>query len=53
MTWHPASCCFKTSLEIIRVAVMPYIRYLLSLWSVEDLLHGRGAEISHMAVRPY
>ena len=38
---------FKTSPEIIRLAVMLYIRYPLSLRNVEDLLHERGIEISH------
>ena len=39
---------FKTSLEIIRLAVMLYVRYPLSLRNVEDLLHERGIEISHV-----
>ena len=42
---------FKTSPEIIRLAVMLYVRYPLSLRSVEDLLHKRGIEISHETVR--
>ena len=33
---------FKTSPEIIRLAVMLYIRFPLSLRNVEDLLHERG-----------
>ncbi len=33
---------FKTSSEIIRLAVMMYIRFPLSLRNVEDLLHGHG-----------
>ena len=33
---------FKTSPVIIRLAVMLYIRYPLSLRNVEDLLHVRG-----------
>ena len=33
---------FKTSPEIIRLAVMMYVRYPLSLRNVEDLLHERG-----------
>ena len=37
---------FKTSPEIIRQAVMMYIRFPLSLQNVEDLLHGRGIDIS-------
>jgi putative transposase len=38
---------FKTSPEIIRPAVMLYIRFPLSLRNVEDLLHERGIEVSH------
>ena len=33
---------FKTSLEIIRFAVMLYVRFPLSLRNVEELLHERG-----------
>ena len=42
---------FKTSPEIIRLAVMLYIRFPLSLRNVEDLLHERWIEISHETVR--
>ena len=42
---------FKTSPEIIRLAVMMYIRFPLSLRNVEDMLHERGIEISHETVR--
>jgi putative transposase len=42
---------FKTSSEIIRLAVMMYIRFPLSLRNVEDLLHERGADLSHETVR--
>ncbi len=42
---------FKTSPEIIRLAVMFYVRFPLSLRNVEDLLHERGIVISHEAVR--
>jgi putative transposase len=42
---------FKTSPEIVRLAVMLYIRFPLSLRNVEDLLHERGIEISHETVR--
>jgi transposase-like protein len=38
---------FKTSPEIIRLAVMLYIRFPLSLRNVEDMLHAHGVEISH------
>jgi putative transposase len=42
---------FKTSPEIIRLAVMMYIRFPLSLRNVEDLLHERGIDICHETVR--
>jgi putative transposase len=42
---------FKTSPEIIRLAVIMYIRFPLSLRNVEDLLHERGIDISHETVR--
>ena len=42
---------FKTSPEIIRLAVMRYVRYPLSLRNVEDLLHERGIDITHETVR--
>jgi putative transposase len=42
---------FKTSPEIIRLAVMMYVRYPLSLRNVEDLLHDRGIDIMHETVR--
>ena len=42
---------FKTSPQIIRLAVMMYVRYPLSLRNVEDLLHERGIEISHETAR--
>mgnify|MGYP000020498709 CR=1 FL=1 len=42
---------FKTSPEIIRLAVMMYVRFPLSLRNVEDLLHERGIEVSHETVR--
>ena len=42
---------FKTSPEIIRLAVMLYVRFPLSLRNVEDLLHERGIEVSHETVR--
>ena len=38
---------FKTCPEIIRLAVMTYVRFPLSLRNVENLLHARGVEISH------
>ena len=44
---------FKTSPEIIRLAVMMYIRFPLSLRQVEDLLHERGIDISYETVRAW
>ena len=41
----------KTSREIIGLAVTLYIRFPLSLRNVEDLLHERGIDVSHEAVR--
>jgi len=43
--------CFKTSPEIIRLAVMMYVRFPLSLRNVEDLLHERGIDVSYETVR--
>ena len=61
MRWEDASCnCFrmkkpfryfKTSREIIRLAVMMYVRFPLSLRHVEDLLHEREVEVSHETIR--
>ena len=42
---------FKTSPEIIRLAVMLYVRFPLSLRNVEDLLHERDNDICHETVR--
>ena len=42
---------FQSSPEIIRLAVMMYVRFPLSLRDVEDLLHERGIDISHETVR--
>jgi hypothetical protein len=42
---------FKTSPEIIRLAVMMYVRYPLSLRNVEDLLNDRGIDITYETVR--
>jgi hypothetical protein len=43
--------CFNSSPEVIRLAVMMYIRYPLSLRQVEDLLFERGIDICHETVR--
>jgi len=42
---------FKTSPEIIRLAVMMYVWFPLSLRNVEDLLHERGINICHETIR--
>jgi putative transposase len=42
---------FRTSPEIIRLAVMMYVRFPLSLRNVEDLLHERGIDMSYESVR--
>ena len=44
---------FKTSPEIIRLAVMMYVRFPLSLRQVEDLLHERGIDICYETVRAW
>ncbi len=44
---------FKTSPEVIRLAVMMYIRFPLSLRQVEDLLNERGIDICHETVRAW
>jgi putative transposase len=42
---------FNNFPEVIRLTVMMYVRYLLSLRQVEDLLHERGIDICHETVR--
>ena len=42
---------FKTSPEVIRLAVMMYIRCPLSLRQVEDIVFERGIDICHETVR--
>lgn len=42
---------FKTSPEIIKLAVMYYVRYPLSLRQVEDILHERGIDTCHETIR--
>jgi putative transposase len=44
-------CYFKTSPEIIRLAVMMYIGFPLSFRQAEDLLHERGIDICYETVR--
>jgi len=43
--------CFTSPPEVIRLAVMLYVRYPLSLRNVEDLLSERGVDICHETVR--
>jgi len=44
-------CYFNSSPEVIRLTVMLYIRYPLSLRQVEDILFERGIDICHETVR--
>ena len=43
--------CFNSSPEVIRLVVMMYVKYPLSLRNVEDLLFERGIDICHETVR--
>jgi len=51
MPKHASFKYFKTSPEFIRLPVMLFIRFPLSLRNVEDLLDGRGIDVSHETVR--
>ena len=42
---------FHSSPEVIRLVVMMYVRFPLSLRNVEDLLFERGIDICHETVR--
>lgn len=42
---------FKTSPEVIRLAVLLYVKYPLSLRTFEDLLFERGIDLSYETVR--
>ena len=42
---------FKTSPEIIQLAVMLYVSFPLSLMNVEDLLHEHGVDVNYKSVR--
>ena len=42
---------FNSSPEVIRLVVMMYVRYPLSLRNVEDLLAESGIDISHETIR--
>jgi hypothetical protein len=44
---------FNSSPEIIRLVVMMYVKFPLSLRNVEDLLHERGTDICHETVRQW
>jgi putative transposase len=41
---------FNSSPEVIRLVVLMYVKYPLSLRNVEDLLSERGIDISHETV---
>ena len=51
MTKHSPFRYFKTIVEVIRLMVMLYARFPLCLRNVEELLHERGIDVSHEAVR--
>ena len=42
---------FNSSPEVIRLVVMMYVRFPLSLRNVEDLLFERGIELCHETAR--
>ncbi len=42
---------FRSSPDVIRLAVMMDLRFSLSLRNVEDILHERGIDISYETVR--
>ena len=42
---------FKSSPEVIRLVVLMYVKYPLSLRNVEDLLFERGIDLCHETVR--
>lgn len=42
---------FNSSPDVIRLAVMMYVRYPLSLRQIEDMLFERGLDICHETVR--
>ena len=44
---------FDSSPEVIRLVVLMYVRYPLSLRNVEDLLFERGIDICHETVRKW
>ena len=44
-------CRFDSSPEVIRLVVLMYVKFPLSLRNVEDLLAERGIDICHETVR--
>ena len=42
---------FSSSPEIIRLVVMMYVKFPLTLRNVEDLLHERGIDLCHETMR--
>jgi putative transposase len=50
MTKRSSFRYFKTSPEIIRLAVMLYVRFPLSLRNGEDLHHERGVDIYYRSM---
>jgi putative transposase len=50
MKKHSPFRYFKTSPEIIRLAVMLYVRFPLSLRNVEDILHERGIDLGYETI---
>ena len=48
---HNPFRCFNSSPEVIRLVVLMYVRFPLSLRNVEDLLFERGIDICHETVR--
>lgn len=42
---------FKTSSEIIKLAVICYVRFPLNLRQVEDILHERGIDVFDETIR--
>jgi len=53
MKANPLFRYFKTSAEVIRLAVMICVRFPLSLRNVEELLHERGIDISPETIRAW
>ncbi len=43
--------CFNSSPEVVRLVVLMYVWFVLSLRNVEDLLFERGIDVCHETVR--